>query len=105
MTSKEAIELIIEKLERPFYEDCNCLEEDEEKAILTIEKDLDVLEKYKRVMCKPILDIMKDLEVLEILKPMLKVEKGETWWYLDTKHCFFENEEQIKKIKEWLNEG
>ena len=44
----------------------------------------------------------KDLEVLEILKPMLKIAKGGTWWYLDTKHCFFDNQETIDKIKEWL---
>lgn len=46
--------------------------------------------------------IEKDLEVLEILKRMLTVEKGSTWYYLDTKHPFFETQEDIDKVKEWL---
>ena len=46
--------------------------------------------------------IIKDLEVLEILKSMLTVEKGSTWYYLDTKHPFFEKQEDINKVKEWL---
>lgn len=46
--------------------------------------------------------IKKDLEVLEILKGMLTVEKGSTWYYLDTKHPFFEKQEDIDKVKEWL---
>lgn len=46
--------------------------------------------------------IEKDLEVLEILKGMLAVEKGSTWYYLDTKHPFFEKQEDIDKVKEWL---
>lgn len=46
--------------------------------------------------------IEKDLEVLEILKRMLTVEKGSTWYYLDTKHPFFEKQEDIDKVKEWL---
>lgn len=46
--------------------------------------------------------IEKDLEVLEILKRMLTVEKGSTWYYLDTKHPFFEKQEDIDKVKDWL---
>lgn len=46
--------------------------------------------------------IKKDLEVLEILKGMLTVEKGSTWYYLDTKHPFFEKQEDIDKVKDWL---
>lgn len=46
--------------------------------------------------------LKKDLEVLEILKRMLTVEKGSTWYYLDTKHPFFETQEDIDKVKEWL---
>ena len=46
--------------------------------------------------------IEKDLEVLEILKSMLTVKKGSTWYYLDTKHPFFEKQEDIDKVKEWL---
>lgn len=48
--------------------------------------------------------IEKDLEVLEILKGMLTVEKGSTWYYLDTKHPFFEKQEDIDKVKEWLED-
>lgn len=46
--------------------------------------------------------IRKDLEVLKILKPMLEIKKGNTWWYLDIKHCFFDTQEHIDLIKEWL---
>ena len=49
--------------------------------------------------------IEKDLEVLEILKPMLEVKKGSTWFYLDTKRCFFDTQEQLDLVKEWLNSG
>lgn len=48
--------------------------------------------------------IEKDLEILEILKGMLTVEKGSTWYYLDTKHPFFEKQEDIDKVKEWLED-
>ena len=48
--------------------------------------------------------IKKDLDVLEILKPMLEIKKGSTWEYLDTKHCFFDTQEQIEIIKEWLED-
>lgn len=47
--------------------------------------------------------IEQDLEILEILKPMLEIKKGSSWEYLDTKHCFFDTQEQIEIIKEWLN--
>ena len=50
-------------------------------------------------------EVLHDLEVLEILKHMLEIKKGNTWWYLDTKHPFFDNEGQINKIKEWLENG
>ena len=56
-------------------------------------------EKHTR-KCKETIE--KDLEVLEILKGMLTVEKGSTWYYLDTKHPFFEKQEDIDKVKEWL---
>ena len=46
--------------------------------------------------------ILRDLEVLEILKSMLEIKKGSSWEYLDTKHCFFDTQEQIEIIKEWL---
>lgn len=46
--------------------------------------------------------IEKDLEILEILKPMLEIKKGSSWEYLDTKHCFFDTQEQIEIIKEWF---
>ena len=46
--------------------------------------------------------ILQDLEVLEILKPMLEIKKGSSWEYLDTKHCFFDTQEQIELLKEWL---
>ena len=64
------------------------------------------LKENAQEICKWELDrliiIEKDLEVLEILKRMLTVEKGSTWYYLDTKHPFFEKQEDIDKVKEWL---
>lgn len=62
MTSREAIAKLnvlssydTEKEKREEYKEC----------ILAIIEDLDVLEKYKRVMCKPIVELMKDLEELD----------------------------------------
>lgn len=46
---------------------------------------------------------LKDLEILEILKPKLLVEKGSTWEYLEVKHPFFDTQDEIDKVKEWLN--
>lgn len=40
--------------------------------LLSILKDLELLEKYKRVMCEPILDIMKKLEILEHIEAVKK---------------------------------
>lgn len=72
---------------------------------MTSKEYLDLFERDSIMRREAYEAIKKDLEILEILKPKLKVEKGGTWWYLDVKHCFFENEEQIRKIKEWLNEN
>lgn len=47
-------------------------------------------------------DVARDLEILEILKQMLEVKKGNTWFYLDTKHSFFDTQEQLDLVKEFL---
>ena len=64
------------------------------------------LKENAQEICKWELDrleiIGKDLEVLEILKRMVIVRKGTTWYYLDTEHPFFESQEDINKVKEWL---
>lgn len=52
--------------------------------------------------CEEYETIKKDLEVLEILKRMVIVRKGNTWYYLDTEHPFFDCQEDIDKVKEWL---
>ncbi len=49
--------------------------------------------------------VEKELEVLDILKQMLEVKKGSTWFYLDTKHCFFDTQEQLDLVKGWLENG
>ena len=56
---------------------------DEWKDYYSIERELDIIE--------------KDLEVLEILKSMLTVKKGSTWYYLDTKHPFLRNKKILIK--------
>ena len=35
---------------------------------------------------------------MEILKRMVIVRKGTTWYYLDTEHPFFESQEDIDKV-------
>lgn len=57
---------------------------------------------YNEEKLKTTQKIKKDLEVLEILKRMVIVRKGSTWYYLDTEHLFFESQEDIDKVKEWL---
>ena len=73
---------------------------------MTSNKALKELKENAQEICKWELDrleiIEKDLEVLEILKRMVIVRKGTTWYYLDTEHPFFESQEDIDKVKEWL---
>ena len=73
---------------------------------MTSNKALKELKENAQEICKWELDrleiIEKDLEVLEILKRMVIVRKGTTWYYLDTEHPFFESQEDINKVKEWL---
>ena len=86
MTSKEALKYLLVNSEELY----NQYEEDEKFY-------LDAVELYNIVL--------KDLEILEILKRMVKVRKGNTWYYLDTEHPFFESKEDIDKVKEWLESG
>ena len=76
---------------------------------MTSNKALKELKENAQEICKWELDrleiIGKDLEVLEILKRMVIVRKGTTWYYLDTEHSFFESQEDIDKVKEWLENG
>ena len=73
---------------------------------MTSNKALKELKENAQEICEWELDrleiIEKDLEVLEILKRMVIVRKGTTWYYLDTEHPFFESQEDIDKVKEWL---
>lgn len=78
------------------------------------EKDLELLEKYKKIMCKPIQDLMKGLEVLEILKDkevdinffktLIPFHKGEELMmkYNETRWKGKLTLEETIKIKEWL---
>lgn len=93
MTSKEALE----KLSYiPIYK------EDEHNVIT----DIDSCCIYKGDLCEvydtEVNAIKKDLEILEILKRMVIVRKGNTWYYLDTEHPFFDSQEDVDKVKEWL---
>ena len=63
--------------------------------------NIDVGNKYN----KESLTIERDLEVVEILKRMVIARKGTTWYYLNTEHPFFESQEDIDKVKEWLENG
>lgn len=72
MNSREAIAKLnilssydTEKEKREEYKEC----------IYAIIKDLDLLDKYKRVMGEPIKDIMKELELKDLLEIELNVEK------------------------------
>ena len=73
-----------------------------------IKKDLELLEKYKRVMCEPIKDIMKKLEILDILKniivvvPNTKYTSGPKYYITLRQDVIFDYETQ-NIIKEWLN--
>ena len=84
MTSKEAIERIKDDIEIGYLSTKHDNEKDKYNYLILLK------------------NIEKDLEVLEILKPMLEIKKGSSWEYLDTKHCFFDTQEQIEIIKEWL---
>jgi hypothetical protein len=46
--------------------------------------------------------IINDLEILEILKPMLRIRKGNNWERLVVIDGFFNTKEQKTKVKEWL---
>ena len=46
--------------------------------------------------------VENDLEVLEILKPMLRIRKGNNWERLVVIDGFFNTKEQKTKVKEWL---
>lgn len=63
-------------------------------------KDLEVLEKYKRVMCEPISDIMKRLKILDALKRNVGIRSAiQEWANKETK--IFPNDRKI--VKEWLD--
>ena len=88
MTSKEAIEIakkaaIVAKQQRQNEAD------DEENE--WFDSNIEALEKAE-----------KDLEILEILKPMLRIKKGNTWECLDIRDGFFNTKEQKTKVKEYL---
>lgn len=63
-------------------------------------KDLEELEKYRKVMCEPILDIMKKLKLLYILKENIRL--------ID--YCIYNDKIVIylpvyyrEQLKEWLD--
>lgn len=73
MTSKEWEDICISFDEYGMQPGTLCDNADEvinnfRKALKDVSKDLELLEKYKRVMCEPILDIMKKLEQLDYIK-------------------------------------
>ena len=84
MKSKEALERLKDDIEINYLSTKHSNEKDKSNYLILLNS------------------IEKDLEVLEILKPMLEIKKGSSWEYLDTKHCFFDTQEQIEIIKDWL---
>lgn len=56
-------------------------------------KDLEELEKYRKVMCNPIAELMNDLEILVILKKILN----------NSFLCLIKNKEEQEKVKRWLD--
>jgi len=61
MTSKENIERIDNAIKEHLSEQCYMIWN-------SIKKDLEELERYRKIMCKPIVELMKDMEVLELIK-------------------------------------
>ena len=126
MTSKEYLRCLVSraKIESGWQKERIITYKEEDKTNKEIDelanpilKDLEELEQYRKVMCKPILDLMKDLEMLEILKPYLK-EVLEIKVYGDIialnvlPHQFVSfqvdsnsHKEKYIKIKEWLEKN
>lgn len=116
MTSKEALEFIIETFNKYankpndiglFFKFCEAHEK--------VKKDLDELEELKKIMGTPIQEIMKRLKILEILKEhiSLKIDERQCDKYLikmaseDTGNYTYIRlyEEEVKKLlEEWLYE-
>lgn len=74
MTSKEALNSIADKFAIKEYDKYGNLIKwvgTIDKEYLTIMKDLEILEKYERIMSEPILDVMKELEQLDTIKSWL----------------------------------
>lgn len=98
MTSKEALN----KIQHNFgqlkgQELINCFE--------TIEKDLQELERYRKVMTTPIQEIIKKLEVLEILKKHIKLEPVlgmGTEIYKDVEMNIIAEDDDNYKVIRWL---
>lgn len=59
-------------------------------------------DEWSRGVIEGLEQAVNDLEVLEILKPMLRIRKGNTWECLDIRDGFFNTKEQKTKVKEWL---
>lgn len=68
-----------------------------------LKKDLEELEQYRKVMCKPILDLMKDLERLEKQDKMLKLVKDKDVNIVSLLFYDYEEYDTLypKQLKEW----
>lgn len=99
---------------------------EEIKQYKNILKELELLEKYKKVMCKPIQDLMKDLEKLELYEKVVPKMQEDGAYYkgqyykqqeiLDILKPYFSgavfpsailinfSPKEANLIKEWLNE-
>ena len=123
MTSKEALEQL--KMETIIYDDkthishYGRLDIIRKPLVELIEKDLEELKEYKKIMGTPIQEIMKNLKTLEKQDKILGILK-ENAMIFDNQIISFtfggeitkgkmieihiaENEDEFKEIKEWLD--
>lgn len=89
MKSKELIEIFNKTRRTP---NISLTPEQVEELI----KDLEELEKYRNVMCKPIVELMKDLEKLEYIKALIPL-------YNNDEIHFTRGFDFINRVKEVIN--
>jgi len=107
MTNKEVVRFLIKhhNMKRLKYKGKLTPEQEKKyddimQGLQNIKKDLELLDKYKEIMCEPIKDLMKDLEILNIFKESYKSLSSNV---LDCKVLVIDKE-GTQKIDGWLNE-
>lgn len=78
------------------------------KQVEELIKDLENLEKYKKIFDTPLIEIRKQLGILGILKNIIKIDYNTKFTYGNKKYLIslkqdvIVNDETLKIIKEWL---